>query len=216
VESAVVLYLREIYFSGSFYFPIVVQWEDGELVVDHLMRVEFGREIATMLMLVAVGCMAGKNAWQKFSYFMIAFGVWDIFYYVWLWVAIRWPEGLMTWDLLFFVPLPWVGPVITPVLIALAMIIAGTLVIYYNEKGVQIRWRWFDWTIVLGCGLLMIAAFCWDWRNIIQKPVEPPAPPNTGIPNPFAWWLYLPAYILSVAYSAVRMRQIVHRPQAGK
>jgi hypothetical protein len=207
VESAVVLYLREIYFSGSFYFPIVVKWKDGELVVDHLMRVEFGREIATMLMLVSVGCMAGKNAWQKFSYFMIAFGVWDIFYYVWLWVAIRWPESIMTWDLLFFVPLPWVGPVITPVLIALAMVVAGTLIIYYSEKGVRIRWRWFDWAIILGCGLLMIVAFCWDWRNIIQKPVKPPVPPNTGIPNPFAWWLYLPAYIFSVVYFALRLWQ---------
>ena len=74
VESSIVLYLREIYFYGSFSFPIVMRWEDGKLVVDHLMRVEFGREIATILMLVAVGCAAGKTRWQKFSFFMIAFG----------------------------------------------------------------------------------------------------------------------------------------------
>ena len=125
VESSVVVYLREIYFEGSFFFPIVLEWKDGKLLVDNLMRIEFGREIATILMLVAIGCAAGKNALQKFCFFMIAFGVWDIFYYIWLLVMVGWPESLMTWDLLFFVPLPWVGPVITPVLIALAMAIAG-------------------------------------------------------------------------------------------
>jgi hypothetical protein len=30
----------------------------------------------------------------------------------------------MTWDLLFYGPLSWVGPIITPVLIALAMMVA--------------------------------------------------------------------------------------------
>ena len=206
VESSVVVYLREIYYGGSFYFPIVVEWEQGELVVDHLMRIEFGREIATILMLIAVGCAAGKNALQKFCFFMIAFGIWDIFYYVWLRVMVGWPESLMTWDLLFLVPLPWVGPVITPVLIALVMAVAGSLIIYYDEKGCVISWQWYDWVVELGCALLMIVAFCWDWKNIAQVP---DGVQRDGIPNPFAWWLYVPAYLLSVIYFAVRFRQIV-------
>ena len=78
VETAVVLYLREKYFHGSFYFPIFIQWKDGKIVLDHIMRVELGREIATMLMLASVGCLAGKNAWQKFSNIMIAFVNGDI------------------------------------------------------------------------------------------------------------------------------------------
>lgn len=206
VEGAVVVYLREIYFEGSFYFPIVVQWEGGKLVVDNLMQIEFGREIATIVMLVAVGCVAGKNRLQKFCFFMIAFGVWDIFYYVWLWVMVGWPESLMTWDLLFFVPLPWVGPVITPVLIALTMATAGALIIYYDEKGCVICWRWYDWVIELGCGLVLIVAFCWDWKNIMQVP---DSLLRDGIPNPFAWWLYLPVFVFSVVYFAVRLKQIV-------
>jgi hypothetical protein len=206
VEGAVVVYLREIYFGGAFYFPIVTGWEDGRFVADHLMHIEFGREIATILMLVAVGCVAGRNRLQKFCFFMIAFGIWDIFYYLWLRVMIRWPDGLMTWDLLFFIPLPWVGPVITPVLIALAMTAAGSLIIYHDERGVMIRWRWFDWAIELGCGLLMIVAFCWDWKNIMRLP---DGTPYTGIPNPFAWWLYLPAFFLSLIYFAVRLRRIL-------
>ena len=206
VEGSVVVYLREIYFDGSFYFPIVTGWEDGKLIIDELMHIEFGREIATILMLVAVGCVAGKNALQKFCFFMIGFGIWDIFYYIWLWVMVRWPESLMTWDLLFFIPLPWVGPVITPVLIAFAMAAAGSLIIYYDEKGIAIQWRWYDWVIELGCGFLMIAAFCWDWKNIMRIPGDVL---YNGIPNTFAWWLYLPAYIFSVIYFAVRLKQII-------
>ena len=206
VEGSVVVYLREIYFDGLFYFPIVVNWQNGKHVLDYLMRIELGREIATIIILVAVGCAAGKTAWQKFSFFMIGFGIWDIFYYIWLWVMVGWPKSLMTWDLLFFIPLPWVGPVITPILIALAMTVAGSFIFYYDNEGVKFRLHWYDWVIELGCGLLMIVAFCWDWKNIMRLPdgIE-----RSGIPNPFVWWLYLPAYLLAVVYFSLRLRQMV-------
>ena len=212
VESAVVVYLREIFFDGNFSFPLHVEWEEGKYIVDPLVRIEFWREIATIIMLVAAGWIAGRNKFQKFCYFMIAFGVWDIFYYIWLYVMVGWPESLMTWDLLFYIPLPWVGPVITPVLIALAMVKAGSLIIYYDDKGYDIRWQRYDMVVELSCGLLMIVAFCWDWKNIIQMPgnIE-----RTGIPNPFAWWLYLPAYIFAAGYFALRLRQIIRKHSQG-
>lgn len=207
VESAVVVYLREIYFGGNFSFPIITGWgEKGQWVSDPLMGIEFGREIATIVMLTAVGCVAGKNRLQNFCLFMISFGVWDIFYYVWLRVMVGWPESLMTWDLLFFIPLPWVGPVITPILIALAMILAGSLLYFMDEKGCTLQIHWYDWFIELGCGFLMIVAFCWDWKNIVRYP---DGNAYTGIPNPFAWWLYLPAYVLSAIYFVLRFRQNV-------
>jgi hypothetical protein len=206
VEGSIVVYLREIFYDGSFSFPLLVQWEEGKYVGNYLTRIELFREAATLLMLAAVGLAAGKNPMQKFSFFMISFGIWDIFYYIWLYVMIGWPEGLMTWDILFLLPLPWVGPVITPVLIALAMTAAGTLMIYYDEKGYAIRFRWFDWVIELGCGLLMIVAFCWDWKNIIQLP---DGSNYSGLPNPFLWGLYLPAYLFSVLYFGIRLRKIL-------
>jgi hypothetical protein len=208
VESAVVVYLREIYFDGDFKFPLVVIWEEGKHIIDPLVRIELGREIATILMLAAAGCLAGKNGLQKFCYFMVSFGIWDIFYYIWLYVMVGWPESLMTWDLLFFVPLPWVGPVITPIIIALTMIVAGWLIIYFDDRGFKIAWRWYDMAIELGCGALLIVAFCWDWRNILQMPGDMT---RSGIPNPFAWWLYVPAYLFSVIYFAIRLRGIVYR-----
>ncbi len=202
VESAVVVYLRKIYFDGSFEFPIVTVWENGRQVLDPLILVELGREAATIVMLAVVGVIAGSSGLQRFCFFMIAFGIWDIFYYVWLWVITRWPEGLMTWDLLFYIPLPWVGPVIAPVLIAATMVAAGSILIWIDEKGVPIRWHWADWVIELGSGLLLIVAFCWDWKNILRVP---DGNAYSGIPNPFAWWLFLPAYLFSVIYFAVRV-----------
>ncbi len=208
VESAVVVYLREIYFDGGFSFPLVVKWEDGKRIIDPLVRIELVREIATLFMLTAIGAVSGKNGIQKFSFFMIAFGIWDIFYYIWLYVMKGWPESLLTWDLLFFFPLPWVGPVITPVMIALAMVGGGTLIVHLDEKGRPINWRWYDMGIELGCAFLMIVAFCWDWKNIIQLPGDIS---RSGIPNPFAWWLYLPAYILSVLYFGVVLKKRLQR-----
>jgi hypothetical protein len=201
VESAVVIYLRHIYYDGIFDFPITIRWEHGLPAFDQITFVELGREAATILMLVAAGCLAGRSYWQKFGFFMIAFGVWDIFFYVWLWVAIRWPESLLTWDLLFLLPVPWVAPVIAPVLIALALASAGSAIVWFDHRGYAIRTRPIDWAIILGCALAMIVSFCLDWRNILQVPADPP---HSGVPRPFGWWLYLPAYVLSVAYFIVR------------
>ena len=204
VESAVVVYLREIFFDGEFGFPLIIEWQEGQRITHPFVGIELGRELATIIMLVSVGWIAGKKAFQRFCFFLIAFGLWDIFYYIWLYLMIGWPESLLTWDILFYVPLPWVGPVITPLLIAIAMVVAGSLVIYFGEKGYEVDWRWYDTVLEMCCALIMIVSFCWDWKNILQIPggIE-----RSGIPNPFAWWLYLPGYLFSIAYFAVRLRQ---------
>jgi hypothetical protein len=204
VESAVVVYLREIYFHGRFGFPLVIHWEQGRHVIDPLIRIEFGREIATIVMLLAVGWLAGAGRLQGFAFFMIAFGVWDIFYYVWLHVMVGWPSSLMTWDLLFYVPLPWVGPVITPLLIAVTLATAGSCVVWLQARGRHVNWRWQDSAVESALGLLLIVAFCWDWKNIIQLPGDPS---HTGIPRQFAWWLYLPALGTAIVYFFWRLKR---------
>lgn len=213
VESAVVVYLRKIYFDGSFDFPIATLWEGGRRVLDPLIPIEMTREAATLVMLAAAGMLAGRNGLQRFCFFMIAFGVWDIFYYLWLKVILGWPGSLMTWDLLFYIPLPWVGPVIAPVLIAATMTAAGTVLIFLEDKGYRIRWRRVDWFIELGCAAVLIVSFCWDWRNILRVP---DGTAYSGIPNPFAWWLFLPAYLVAVLYFAVRVRQVIAAGKNGR
>ena len=201
VESAVVVYLRDIFYGGDFAFPLTFGWDGDQRDPAPLLWIELGREAATLMMLLTVGWLAGKRLVERFSFFIIAFGIWDIFYYVWLYVMIKWPQSLMTWDLLFFIPLPWVGPVITPVIIALTMVAMGTLLVLYSANSIKLTWRWYDSAVELTLCVLMITAFCWDWKNIMRIPGHPDF---TGDPNPFAWWLYLPAYTCSVGYFAVR------------
>ena len=64
VESAIVVYLREIFYEGSFTFPLVVNWEDGKYVGNYITRIELFREVATILMLAAIGSLAGKRPIQ--------------------------------------------------------------------------------------------------------------------------------------------------------
>lgn len=212
VESAVVVYLRKIDFDGPFDFPIATLWKDGRRVLDPLIPVEMGREAATLVMLAAAGILAGRSGLQRFCFFMIAFGVWDLFYYLWLNVILGWPQSLMTWDLLFYIPLPWVGPVIAPVLIAATMTAAGTALIFLEDRGYRIRWRWVDWVVELGCAAVLIVSFCRDWRNILRVP---DGTAHSGIPNPFAWRLFLPAYLVAVLYFAVRLRQVMAAGKEG-
>ena len=71
-----------------------------------------------MVMLGSVALAVARNLHEWIAAFAIAFGVWDIFFYVFLKLMIHWPESLSTWDILFLIPLPWVGPVWAPVLVA--------------------------------------------------------------------------------------------------
>ena len=81
VEAAVVIYMRALYFPDGFSFPI-------NAIADPIVYTELWREFATILMLVAIGIVAGSNKVQRFAYFLISFAVWDIFYYVFLKVFI--------------------------------------------------------------------------------------------------------------------------------
>lgn len=122
VESSVVVYLRLLYYPEGFAFPL-------KPALMSQIAVELSREFATIIMLASVGIIAGKSRWQQFSYFMIAFGVWDIFYYIWLKLILNWPASLLDWDILFLIPVPWIGPVVAPVLVSVVMIAGGWLII---------------------------------------------------------------------------------------
>src|SRR4051812_6467788 len=116
LETAVVVYLRSMYFPAGFDHPVLS-------IPQNIAVTELWREIATLVMLIGAGIMAGKNGSQRFGFFIYCFAVWDIFYYVFLKVLLDWPESLFAWDVLFLLPVPWVGPVIAPVIVSLTMIL---------------------------------------------------------------------------------------------
>ena len=150
---------------------------------------ELVREAATLVMLAAVALAVARNLREWFAAFVVAFGAWDVFFYVFLRVMTGWPVSLFDWDLLFLLPLPWVGPVLAPVLVALAMIAAGLALLNREASGRPVLLSRGHWSAISTGGLVVIVAFCWDWRNILAG----------GLPNPFPWPLFAFGLLLGLA-----------------
>lgn len=127
VESAVVSYLRLLYYPEGF----VIGGGSAMAAMDPAaFRIELGREASTVVMLAAVALVAAKRSWwERLAYFIWAFAVWDIFYYLWLYVLLRWPPDLMTLDVLFLIPRVWVAPVVLPVVVSATMLILATVIL---------------------------------------------------------------------------------------
>src|ERR1700691_1354667 len=124
--------------------------------------VEIGREAATMLMLAAIALAVARNPRQWAAAFAIAFGVWDIVFYAGLRLLLGWPASLFTWDILFLIPVPWVGPVIAPVLVSVAMITGGIWCLWRGAAGRPLRiGRWKAVGVMLGA-LVIILSFTAD------------------------------------------------------
>ncbi len=130
VEAMVVYYLRKLF---ALEYAAVFTERDFHFPKDYLVY-EQGREAATMVMLVAVGLLAARTAWQAFAYWLFAFGVWDVFYYVWLWVLLGWPTSPGTRDLLFLIPDEWWAPVWLPTSISAGFIVVAVLVLRFTRR----------------------------------------------------------------------------------
>lgn len=167
VETAVVVYLRAMYYPEGFSFPL-------KMISPQHYIVELGREFSTIVMLIVIGFLAGSSRWQRFGYFMIAFGVWDIFYYIWLKVILQWPTSLFDPDILFLLPIPWLGPVIAPVVISLLMIVAGVLIIRKEEQGEKFHPPISVWiAAVIGTGAILCSFMLDTDASLRMKPLQP-------------------------------------------
>jgi hypothetical protein len=209
VEAAVVAYLRTIYTplhahfypgSASEIFPLLSLEQLRTLGPEHLLRLktELGREFATLLMLAGAAVIAARNMREWAAAFLICFGIWDITFYLFLKLLLQWPASLLTWDILFLLPVPWTGPVITPVLVSLSMIGSGLILLWREYHGRPVRITGVRWGLILLGGLLIFAAFIWDFRNTASG----------GNPNSFNWILFLAGEavgLLSFA-SSLRLR----------
>ena len=173
LEATVVVYLRELYYPDGFRFPMVV-------IPDHILRVELLRELTTLLMLLGVAMVGGRDRLDRFFVFAFLFGVWDIVYYVGLWLLLGWPSSLFTWDVLFLLPVPWLGPVLYPVLVS-AFLIAGFGVHErIRARGDTVRMTRAEWAVACAGALTVILAFCWNW----------PAVAEGTTPESFPAWIF--------------------------
>lgn len=163
MESAVVVYLRGLYYKSGFDFPL-------KGIPASIARVEFFREAATIIMLIGAGIIAGNTKLQRFAYFALAFAIWDIFYYVFLYVCLGWPQSLSAWDILFLIPIPWVGPVWAPCLLSLLMIVGSVFTIIQTEKNKQYKIQIGLWWLLITGTLICIFSFMLDYlRYTIEK-----------------------------------------------
>lgn len=162
LESAVVVYLRKIYYPHGFQFPLVP-------IDPNIAMTEFLREAATIIMLVGIGIIAGKNTSQKFAFFIYCFAIWDVFYYVFLKALLGWPVSLFTWDILFLIPVPWVGPVLAPCIVSITMIVLTSAVIYFQEKGYNAHLKIKEWLLLISGSLIVIVSFMLDYLKYVAQ-----------------------------------------------
>lgn len=147
VEAAVVVYLRHLLGVGFtpphidrseilFLTPGIAFLEPQtavKIIKDTtFLNIERLRETATLVMLAAMAVLAGKKIGEKIAFFFVVFGIWDIFYYIFLRLIIGWPKTLLDLDIFFLLPTPWVGPVIVPILISAVLITVS--LIYLSKK----------------------------------------------------------------------------------
>jgi len=189
LEAAVVVYLRLHFYPGGFSFPLAIIPED-------VLLVEVAREAATIIMLAAVGWLAGGRFLLRFSYFCFAFGVWDIGYYLFLKITLDWPASLLTDDILFLIPLPWVGPVLAPVLVSLCLVAAALVVLRRESMGEPVSIPPLLWVLVTLGGLMILFSFLTSADAVMHRQA----------PSQFNWFLFGAGVTLGTAAFAAALR----------
>jgi len=136
LEGVVVVYIRNILNS----IP-AEKWADvtiaGVMREYNLLFIEQTREAATIIILLSLSILTGKKLLGKFCIFLWTFAIWDIVYYISLYILLGWPESLFTQDCYFLIPCPWVGPVILPIAVSGLILIVTGYVLFKIEKDQQ-------------------------------------------------------------------------------
>ena len=181
VEAAVVFYLRSMMHR-------IEPYQSNPLpVIGGFASVELPRELATLVMLFTVGWLAGRTWRVRLGYAAIAFGVWDIFYYIFLKIICGWPHSLLDWDVLFLLPMPWWGPVLAPVLISLLMILWGTFASQFERAPHSALSNWRVWVLSFTGVALALYVFMADAINANHRSLDSI---RTVLPEKFNWLLF--------------------------
>jgi hypothetical protein len=187
VEAASVYYLRLLVDRVNPYQPnpLPIQGVLGQ--------VELVREAATLVMLLTVGVLAGRTWHARLGYAALAFGIWDILYYVFLRVMSGWPRSLFDWDILFLLPLPWWGPVLAPVCIAALMIVWGTHASQIADESRATARTWTVWSLT---GLGIVLALYAFMADSLQHVHDGQDALRHFLPVTFNWPVFCVAFVL--------------------
>ena len=128
LEAVVVVYLRALLgVAHGSAAPAPDELTRGLASLPWLIGTEQGREVATVVMLATVAWLAAPRFSARLGAFLVAFGAWDIAYYIALYALLRWPPSVATLDLLFLIPPGpwWIQPVWVPAAVSGVMIAVG-------------------------------------------------------------------------------------------
>lgn len=171
-EAIIVLYLRMLPASG----PSVV-------------TIESWRELCTIAILLTVAWLAGSRAEARLRAFLVAFGVWDITYYIALWLMSGAP-GITSRDVLFLIPVPWIAPVWAAMSFAAALTVLGLF------------------GIARGRGRLLVVGLAAGWLSFVWGPlyarfIDHSRTFWSGSDSAYPVWLFVPAIALVLAASPI-------------
>jgi hypothetical protein len=124
-EGVVVVYLRKA--LG------MIDSESNKESIDRFSKrylyIEMTREAVTIIMLVVIALISGSGPVEWIVFFLWTFAFWDLFYYLSLYILIKWPPKLTTIDVLFLIPVPWIAPVWFPISVSSLTILV--ILIFY-------------------------------------------------------------------------------------
>lgn len=163
LESAVVVYIRALYYPEGFAFPL-------KEMAQNLAITELFREAATLIMLLAVGILAARDRLHRFAWILIVFGIWDIAYYLFLKLLICWPESLLTYDILFLLPTIWTGPVVAPLINSATMILLASVILSSRKVTTPIIWLTRpEWILLITGSVLVLISYMEDFARFVWE-----------------------------------------------
>ena len=192
VEAAVVVYLQlALGARVGAIFPLRPANEVGDLIA-----IEAGREAATLVMISMVGLLVGRTWLERLAWSAVVFGIWDIGYYAWLYVFSGWPPSMNTFDILFLLPVPWVGPIWSPVAVSGLLVAFGLAAARTLRRGRRLAIARWHVAAGLGGGLLVILSYTLDAPRLI----------GGDMPGPYPWPLFAIGMVLALAAAGDSLR----------
>lgn len=161
IESSVVIYLRNLYYPEGPIFPL-------KEIPENILLVEVFREFSTLIIIFSTSLLTGRTKIIKIASFFYIFGVWDIFYYIFLYLFLKWPTSILDWDILFLIPFPWVSPVYAPVLCSISFILLSLSLYYFWKEGYPVPVFFKDFLFILFSFILILFSFFYETKKVLE------------------------------------------------
>lgn len=175
MEAATVVYLRAT--SPAVGNSAVGTQFPAVLISNRLVAVEIIREACTILILAVVAWLASRRWTDRLGAFLLTFGVWDLTYYAVLRLISGWPDALTNRDILFLIPVPWIGPVWAPVIVATIFVAVGSYLYWTAQRSQPYTMR--DGLVLLAAAGGVGISFLVNWPDVLASR-----------PQDFRQWLY--------------------------